>query len=187
MEQKNLTNSKYGIIIVFFSYFFIGLANFAIFKLIINYQEFLQSFFSVLLLDAIFLVSIFLLDETFLYKFKLPSLRYFLYYILSGVIGLTIFEFILIKNYDVNLPGIILLFLVRAGFPTFAFLISDTNIDKFFRQNFVYASLILYTIFIFIGFFCYFVFNTLESLRIIMVFFILALNIFLLKKIHDLQ
>jgi len=165
----------------YFAFLFFAISVSFLSRISLNYQEFFSDFLSIIVLDTIFLLFVFLFDEYFLYNIKNPLKSYFILYLFSGFFGLLVFDIVINLNFDLSIFAYIFLFMFRA---TIVFL-AKLSIDNFFKidkkEPFFIKVLTLYVFIIFLSFVSSFFLDVQSVWPAGIVLFYFILNIMFLR------
>ncbi len=162
-----------------------GLLFILLAKASINLELFISSFFSIVIVELLFLSLAFLSLKYIFLKYKKPALSYALYYFFTGILGFFLVEFFLNGNKELGILAFIFFFLLKALEASFARVSVDINISKNIKEKLlknVFASFFLY---IFVVLFIFFALSARNiggiSFVVLVVFLSLLFYIFLYR------
>ena len=165
----------------YFVFLFVALSVSILSRISLNYRELFSGLASVIVLDAIFLLLVFLFDEIILHNVANFLKRYFLLYLFSGLFGLLLFDLVINKNLGLSAVAYIFLFVFRASIVFLA----KVSIDSFFKveekEIFFIKALSLYVFVIFLSFISSFSLDVQFSWSAGIILFYLILNIIFLR------
>lgn len=187
MTDNKISKIKENIFINFLIFIFSGLIFISAAQASMNFDLYLSKIFSVIAVELIFLIFIFLALNFVFSKIKNSFFSYSAYGFVSGVLGVLVIDFLINKNSELNFGVIVFLFFLRALEFSVARIASDTKISIQLRESFLKKILLFYIIYIFVSLFFVFILSSKNiwsfGFIVLHVVFIIYLFIFLYRLV----